>query len=213
MWYGKDGNSVPRRKTYLNEREGAVAWTWWNNEEVGHSQEGKKDVISIFNDPTIFDTPKPVRLINRILQLYTNTKDGDIILDSFAGSGTTAHATLKLNKQDGGNRQFILVEMEEYSDKITAERAKRVINGYGENGKTIEGTGGSFDFYELGKPLFLDNEMLNEEVGLEKIREYVWFSETRKTYQKVNDKEEHLLGVANSSAFYFYYYKDRNNFV
>ncbi|MCK4920643.1 MAG: site-specific DNA-methyltransferase, partial [Bacteroidales bacterium] len=129
--------------------------------------------------------------------------------DSFSGSGTTAHAVLNLNRQDGGNRKFILVEMEDYADDITAERAKRVINGFGEGNKLVKGTGGSFDFYELGKPLFLENEMLNEEVSLEKIREYVWFSETRKPYETVNDKEEHLLGIANSAAYYFYYYQDK----
>lgn len=75
--------------------------------------------------------------------------------------------------------------------------------------KAVEGTGGSFDYYELGKPLFLENEMLNEEVELEKIREYVWYSETRQIYTESNQKEEHLLGLANSSAYYFYYLRDK----
>jgi adenine-specific DNA-methyltransferase len=99
--------------------------------------------------------------------------------------------------------------MEDYADSITAERVKRVIKGYGEGKKAVEGTGGSFDFYELGEPLFLEDQMLNEAVGLEKIREYVWFSETRKPYEVQNLKEEHLLGTANAAAYYFYYFKDQ----
>ena len=154
-----------------------------------------------------FDYPKPDKLVTYLISLI-NSKD-HLILDSFAGSGTTAHAVLNLNKQDGGKRKFILIEMEDYANTITAERVKRVINGYGADKKAVEGTGGSFDYYELGKPLFLENALLNEEVSLEKIREYVWFAETRKPYAMVNQQEEHLLGTSNSSAYYFYYFKDK----
>src|SRR5699024_5500384 len=112
-----------------------------------------------------------VRLIQRIVQIAMQ-KD-DIILDSFAGSGTTAHAVLNMNKADGGNRKFILVEMEDYADSITAERVRRVIRGYGEGKSAVEGTGGSFSYYELGEPLLI-GENLNEAVAPEKIREYIW---------------------------------------
>jgi adenine-specific DNA-methyltransferase len=209
IWFGKDGNNVPSLKKFMSDvQEGTVPLTLWLREEVGDNQEAKQVLKQIFNDGSFpFDTPKPSRLIERILQLSTDKNS--IILDSFAGSGTTAQAVLNLNKQDKGDRKFILVEMENYSENITAERVKRVIKGYGDNSKAVDGTGGSFDFYKLGKPLFLDNDMLNEEVGLEKIREYVWFSETRKPYKVVNDKEKHLLGTANSSAYYFYYYQDK----
>ena len=207
IYFGKDGKGVPRRKLYLSEAEGLVPWTWWTHEEVGHTDESRKQIQQIFGTQTVFDTPKPSRLLERIIHIAGD--ENSIILDSFAGSGTTAHAVLNLNKQDGGNRKFILVEMEDYAESITAERVKRVAKGYGEGNKAVEGTGGSFDFYELGQPLFLENENLNEEVGLEKIREYVWFSETRSTYKKVNKEEEHLLGKANSAAYYFYYYKDK----
>ena len=93
-----------------------------------------------------------------------------MILDSFAGSGTTAHAVLNMNKADGGHRKFILVEMGDYADTITAERVKRVIMGYGEGKNAVEGTGGSFSYYELGEPLLLPSGNLNEKVGTEKIR-------------------------------------------
>ena len=136
-----------------------------------------------------------------------------IILDSFAGSGTTAHAVLNLNKQDGGNRKFILVEMEDYANTITAERVKRVARGYGAStsstsNKKVEGTGGAFDFYELGLPLFDENQNLNEAVGLPKIREYIWYSETRTSFTEPN-AENYFLGKKEDSAYYFIYEKDR----
>ncbi|MDO5608098.1 MAG: site-specific DNA-methyltransferase [Capnocytophaga sp.] len=154
----------------------------------------------------VFDFPKPPSLIEYIANFLCE-KD-DIILDSFAGSGTTAHAVLNLNKQDGGNRKFILVEMEDYANDITAERVKRVMEGYGTGNKKTEGTGGAFDFYELGLPLFDENQNLNEQVGLAKIREYIWFSETRTSFTEPN-KEPYFLGGKDESAYYFIYEKDR----
>jgi adenine-specific DNA-methyltransferase len=131
-----------------------------------------------------------------------------IILDSFAGSGTTAHAVLNLNKRDGGNRKFILIEMEDYAEDITAERVKRVIKGYGEDKKKVEGTGGAFDFYQLGLPLFDENHNLNEKVGISKIREYIWFSETRTSFTEPN-AEKYYLGKKNGMVYYFIYEKDK----
>jgi len=127
IWFGVNGDARPRVKTYLSEAEGVTSWTWWPNSEVGHNQEAKKEIQSILDDES-FDYPKPVRLVRRILDLAMS-KDA-LILDSFAGSGTTAHAVLEANKRDGGNRRFILVEMEDYADRLTAERVRRVINGY-----------------------------------------------------------------------------------
>lgn len=151
-----------------------------------------------------FSYPKPIELIQYLLSIGGSDKNA-IILDSFAGSGTTAHAVLNLNKADGGNRQFILIEMEDYAEDITAERVRRVINGYGEGKKAVEGTGGSFTFYELGEPLFLDNQMLNEVVSTDKIREYIWYSETHCPFEP--PQENYLLGVKNDTAYYFYYEK------
>jgi len=208
IWFGKAGNGVPRLKRFLSDvQDGVVPLTIWKHTEVGNNQDSKQILKQIFpEDKNPFNTPKPPKLIERILQIATC--QNSIVLDSFAGSGTTAQAVLNLNNQDGGNRKFILIEMEEYAENITAERVKRVIQGYGERLRVNKGTGGCFDYYQLGKPLFLENDMLNEEVILEKIREYVWFSETRQPYKAVNQKEEHLLGVNNSSAYYFYYYKN-----
>ena len=130
-----------------------------------------------------------------------------IILDSFAGSGTTAHAVLNMNKADGGNRKFILIEMMDYADSITAERVKRVINGYGEGKKAVEGTGGNFSYYELGDTL-MNGDELNEEVGVDKIREYVYFTETKSRLETFKEDEPYYLGTHIATAYYFYYDKE-----
>ena len=161
---------------------------------------------AIFNNVKAFDTPKPVKLIERILHI-SNKKDLTV-LDSFSGSGTTAHAILNLNKQDGGNRKFILVEMEDYANDITAERVKRVSKGYGEGTKQVEGTGGSFDYYELGKPLFDEYGNLNETVEIEKIREYVWYSETRSSNIDTTPETKYHLGIHENTSYFFVYEKD-----
>ena len=202
LWFGSDGNGVPRQKNYLSEKPGKTSWTWWGNEEVGHTQEATQELASLLQKK-LFDYPKPVRLIERIVQLATNSDS--IILDSFAGSGTTAHAVLNANKADGGNRRFILVEMEDYADSITAERVKRVIDGYGEGNKQTEGTGGGFSFYELGEKLFLEDGNLNPSVDEEEIRKYIWYMETREEYASNQTDEKYLLGMFNDTAYYFLY--------
>lgn len=123
-------------------------------ENVGMTKEGTKEITNIFGKK-VFNFPKPSSLIEFLIKVATN--ENSLILDSFAGSGTTAHAVLNLNKKDGGNRKFILVELEDYANEITAERVKRVIKGYGEGNNAVEGTGGDFNFYTLGQSL-LDDE-------------------------------------------------------
>jgi adenine-specific DNA-methyltransferase len=149
------------KKTFLKDQSGIVPSNiWWDVEDSGHNRNAKYELMKIFPElksSEVFKTPKPTKFINKILNVSLG--QNDIIIDSFAGSGTTAHAVLNLNKLDGGTRKFILVEMEDYADSITAERVKRVINGYADK----EGTGGSFDYFVLGKPLFIgkNNEFLN----------------------------------------------------
>lgn len=129
IWFGSSGNNVPAIKRFLNEvKDGTAAQTIWSYSDVGHNQDAKKEIKELFPEELPFDTPKPTRLLERIMQLAT---DGEsLILDSFAGSGTTAHAVLAANARGGGNRKFILVEGEDYADKLTAERVRRVIIGY-----------------------------------------------------------------------------------
>ena len=116
FWYGTDGKGMPRRKTYLAEKQGRNMWTWWPNSEVGHTQEATKEIKSLFADtPTIFDFPKPTKLLKRMVSVAS--KNDDIILDFFSGSATTAHAVMQLNAEDGGNRRFILVQLPELCDE------------------------------------------------------------------------------------------------
>lgn len=141
--------------------------------------------------------------------MYDDDNEATIILDSFAGSGTTAHAILNMNKADGGSRKFILVEMMDYAEGITAERVKRVIDGYGSGKQAVEGSGGDFTFYDLGPVLLLPDGNLNEEVGAAKIREYVYFMETRTALHEEKPDELYFMGVHVDSAYYFYYEKER----
>ena len=154
-----------------------------------------------------FNYAKPIRLIEYLLTISQMEKDA-IVLDSFAGSGTTAHAILNMNKVDGGHRKFILVEMMDYADSITAERVKRVIRGYGEGKNAVEGTDGNFSFYDLGEPLLV-GDCLNEAVAPEKIREYIWFMETKQPYAPPSGGSPYYLGKHNSTGYYFYYEPQR----
>ena len=203
FYFGQDGKGGIRRKTYLNNVGGRIPTNFWPFSETGHTDEAKKEMLAIFDGKATFDTPKPHRLIEFVLKV-AGTKDA-LILDSFAGSGTTAHAVLNMNKADGGHRKFILVEMGDYADTITAERVKRVIHGYGEGKNAVEGTGGSFSYYELGEPLLLPSGNLNEKVGTEKIRDYIWYTETKKPLSDHKNSNPYFLGENNSTAYYFFY--------
>ena len=203
FYFGQDGKGGIRRKTYLNNVGGRIPTNFWPFSETGHTDEAKKEMLAIFDGKATFDTPKPHRLIEFVLKV-AGTQDA-LILDSFAGSGTTAHAVLNMNKADGGHRKFILVEMGDYADTITAERVKRVIHGYGEGKNAVEGTGGSFSYYELGEPLLLPSGNLNEKVGTEKIRDYIWYTETKKPLSDHKNSNPYFLGENNSTAYYFFY--------
>ena len=130
FYFTNGGKGGLRRKTYLEDMEGRVVTNFFTYEECGHTDEAKKEVISIFDGKAPFDTPKPTRLLKRILQIATESDS--IILDFFAGSGTTMHATMLLNAEDGGRRQSILVTNNENNicEQVTYERNKRVIQGY-----------------------------------------------------------------------------------
>lgn len=140
IWWGEDGDNQPRSKRFLTEvKQGVVPQTLWFYDEVGHTQDAKKELLSIFDfesSADVFVTPKPTALIRRILELGAD--EDAIILDSYAGSGTTAHAVLAQNAKDGGNRKFILAECEDYADTLTAERVRRVIKGYDYTGTQRE---------------------------------------------------------------------------
>ena len=136
IWWGEEGDNRPRLKRFLTDvQQGRVPQTLWSHEEVGHTQDAKKELLSILDfasSDDVFVTPKPIGLLRRILDLATT--EHSIVLDSFAGSGTTGHAVLASNKADGGERKFILVECEDYADSLTAERIRRVSQGYAYQG-------------------------------------------------------------------------------
>lgn len=207
FYFTNNGKGGIRRKTYIENVGGLPPTNLWLYDDVGHTDEATKELKSIFDGRTPFDTPKPTRLIERILQIATDPDA--IILDSFAGSGTTAHAVLNMNKSDGGSRKFILVEMMDYADSITAERVRRVIDGYGEGKKAVEGTGGNFSYYELGQPIF-NGELLNEEIGEEEIRKYVYYTETRNPPEPRKPEEPAYLGTYLDTAYYFHYSRDES---
>ena len=206
LWFGNKGDAIPSLKRFLSEvKEGIVPSTIWFRDDVGDNQDAKQEVKAI-NSSEIFDTPKPTKLLKRILEL--STKKDSIILDSFAGSGTTAHAVVKLNKEDGGNRKFILIETMDYAETITAERVRRVMQGYGEGAKAVEGLGGAFDYYEIGDRIFLEDDNLNEAIGVDEIRRYVAFSENIPVEHQVsmdNELSPYLLGLVDETAYFFIY--------
>ena len=205
FYFTQNGKGGIRRKTYIDSVGGKPPTNLWPFSETGHTDEAKKEMLSIFDGRATFDTPKPVRLIEFILKIASDPET--IVLDSFAGSGTTAHAVLNMNRADSGHRKFILVEMGDYADNITAERVRRVINGYGEGKSAVPGTGGSFSYYELGAPLFVDG-FLNSDVPVADIRSYVYYSETHENTPAPKEDDPYLLGVHDDTAYYFCYEKD-----
>lgn len=204
IYFGKDGKSQPNTIRYLSEVEGFVPWTWWTHEEVGHTDEAKKEIQSIFGTQTAFDTPKPSRISERILQIATNP--GDLILNSFAGSGTTAHGVLKLNaaQPDLAMRHAILIEMEPTVCRdVTAERVRRVAEGYtNSKGEKVAGLGGGFRFCELGEPLFDEAGHIRETVKFGELARHVYFSETGEPLPRERVPNSPLLGVCRGLAVY-----------
>jgi adenine-specific DNA-methyltransferase len=133
IYFGKDGNAQPGVIRYLSEVQGLVPWTWWPSNEVGHTDEARKEIQDIFGSQTVYDTPKPTRLLRRILEIGAGP--GDTVLDFFAGSGTTGQAVLEVNRRDSGGRHFVLVQLPEPTQQeelptiaeITKERVRRTI--------------------------------------------------------------------------------------
>lgn len=204
IWFGKNGNNVPRKKTYLNDKDrGLTPETILFAEDVATNEIAKNELKDIFPEQIPFTTPKPKQLIKHLITLASN--ENSIVLDSFAGSGSTAHAVLNMNQKQG-NRKFVLIEMEDYAENITAERVRRVIKGYGEGKKAVEGLGGAFDYYELGEPLFQKDGNLNEAVGTDKIRSYIYYTETHEYLtRKQANQHPYLLDYHNGTGYFFYY--------
>ena len=188
IWWGPNGDSMPRLKRFLSDvKDGVVPQTLWRQTDVGHTQEAKKELVGILDfekSEDVFNTVKPTRLIRRILQVATD-KDS-IVLDSFAGSGTTAQAVLALNREDGGDRRFILIECEDYADSITAERVRRVIKGVpsAKDEALKAGLGGGFSYFQLGAALRKESLIDPDELpAWEKLAGYVFFTATGEEFE------------------------------
>ena len=174
IWFGKDGMGIPRRKTYLCEREGKNVWTWWPNSDVGHSQEATQEVIELFDGHNYFNYPKPTRLLRKIIQIGSH--QDSLIVDFFSGAATTAHAVMQLNAEDGGHRKFIMVQLPEPCDekseaykagyKNICEIGKERIRRAGEELRDNLFNNAALT---LGTAMFLpkeENEILDESDGL-----------------------------------------------
>lgn len=167
IWFGEDGNNVPRIKRFLSEvKQGITPMTIFKYTDVGHSQDATKELKDLFNGDAVFDYPKPVKLIRRLLELYS--KKDSKVLDFFAGSGTTGQAVLELNKEDGGNRHFILCTNNENNicEDVTYPRCKTVITGKRQDGsKYSDGISSNLKYYKTD---FINKNQKNVEKELNK---------------------------------------------
>lgn len=194
------------RKIYLSEQEGRVPESIWFGEECGTTREASEELKSIFSGAT-FATPKPTRLLERVLQIASSP--GDLVLDSFAGSGTTGHAVLKLNQAAPQEtpRKFILVEMEpKIAREVTAERVRRVAQGYvNAKGEKVEALGGGFRFCELGEPLFDDGGKIRESVRFGELARHVFFTETGEPLPRERVPNTPFLAECHGVGIYLLY--------
>ncbi len=206
--FPKEPSGRPRQKLFVNEMDSIYKAITSLITDVS-TADGTKILKELFwEQKNVFDFPKPPQLYQKLIsQIAVENSPDSIILDSFAGSGTTAHAVLKLNKTDGGNRRFILIEMEDYAETITAERVRRVISGYGPEDKKVPGTGGGFSFLSLGPTVFTADGKLNPDVEEAALRQYLWYAETKTALPKGKNKHPYFLGSCRGVSYYFFYKK------
>lgn len=206
IYFGTQGTNAPRVKKFLSETtKGLTPHTLWNGREVGTTDSATKTLFTVFaGDPNFNTTPKPTELIERILQIATIP--GELVLDSFAGSGTTGHAVVKMNAANPNQdpRRFIMIELEsDVCRNITAERVRRVSEGYtNAKGEKVAGLGGGFRFCELGEPLFDETGHIRETVKFGELARHVYFSETREPLPRERVPNTPLLGVCRGLAVY-----------
>jgi adenine-specific DNA-methyltransferase len=198
IWWGKTGRTFPFRKRFQSELGELVPTTIWLNEEVGNNREAKQEITRIFGRDEIFATPKPERLVHRALHIATNA--GDLVLDSFLGSGTTAAVAHKMG------RRWIGIEMGEHARTHCLPRLQKVVEG--EQGGITEAVGweggGGFRFMKLGAKAFFDDGALNADIRFKDLAAYLWFLETR-TPHPMGQFKSPLLGLHDGIAYVLLY--------
>ena len=214
VWWGKSGNNRPGIKRFLSEvREGVVPQTIWSWQDAGSTRNAKQElsgVLELGAGEDVFVTPKPSRLVKRILQIATGPDS--IVLDSFAGSGTTAQAVLALNQEEGGSRRFVLIECEDYADSITAERVRRVIRGV----PTVKdealkaGYGGTFSYFELGDAMRRESILDGAKLPTyDKLAAYIFFTATGEEFDPTAiDRKTGFIGSSRLYDVFLLYTDD-----
>jgi len=206
IYFPRGGRGYPPKKYYKSEREeeGQCAHNFWGHETFGSNQEASEEIKVL---GIKFDNPKPVRLIGALMSIFSN-KDS-LVLDSFAGSGTTAHAVLALNREDRGNRKFILVECENYADQTTAERVRRVIKGVPntKDESLKQGLGGTFSYFELGKPIEMESILQGDNLPTYKeLARYVFYTATGEEFDEAAvDEVRNFIGESREYEVFLLY--------
>ena len=202
----KKGGKIKKMKNLLS----------LNHYGMPTNEDATKEIINIFNGNVAFKNSKPSKLISALIKAVTYNDKNSIILDSFAGSGTTAHAVLDLNKEDGGNRKFILVECEDYADNITAERVRRVIKGVptAKQENLKKGLGGCFTYLTLGRAINEENLIKGKSLPSYKtLSDYVYYTATGQTLSKVRENEDFYIGKSDKDTAFFVIYKPSIKFL
>jgi len=204
--FGKDESKIIELKLYAEEYEDKLP-----SVITLDGRTGAYELRELFPDiKKPFENPKPSRLIEQLLS-FTVEPD-DIVLDSFAGSGTTAHALLRLNKQDGGKRRFILIECEDYAGRITTERVHRVIKGVpkAKDENLKRGLGGSFSYFELGKPIELESILSGNRLpSYRELARYIFYTATGEEFgEKALNEKKHFIGESRNYKVYLFYEPD-----
>jgi adenine-specific DNA-methyltransferase len=194
VYFPRNGTGKPRVKLYMGEEKGLVPMTLWHASEVGDTEESKKEILNLFSQDEPFGTPKPERLLQRIIHIATSP--GDLVLDSFLGSGTTCAVAHKMG------RRYIGIEMGDHAVTHCAPRLKKVIEGeQGGISQSVNwGGGGGFRFYRLGEAVFDDVGRINPNIHFSTLAAHVWFCETKTSLMKQADSP--LLGIHNGMAYY-----------
>ncbi len=220
-WKGSGADSSPYFRIYADMSKGRPPETIFPHEEVGSNRTSRIEIKNVFREGDVFSTPKPIGLLKKLINLVAD--NDSFILDSFAGSGTTAHAVLELNKEDGGNRKFILVqqpfdtkenETEKFNicEQITAERVRRVAKGYSyKNGggkiNKVEGLGGEFAYVRVGDKLMGEYRQFGDKLpSYEEVARYIYFTETSQNFdvKKMNEATG-KIGEHKNTSYYLLY--------